>query len=114
MGSDGKPLVRFEQALAAHPHRLLSIQEILAATGASETTLRAHCADALGMSPGRYQRLRHLKLATKELQRAGSATSCIAEIARRFGFESADRFVAEYHAAYGEAPFPTAHDGPAG
>lgn len=53
---------RFEEVLAAHPDRPLHVPELCLAIGVSERTFRLYCAEFLGMSPGRYLRLRQLRL----------------------------------------------------
>jgi AraC-like DNA-binding protein len=97
-------MVRFEAVLAAHPGRLLHIPELCSAIGISEQTLRTCCSRSLGMSAGRYQLLRRLKLAHAELRRADPATLSIAEVTKRYGFADLHRFVTEYQSTYGEMP----------
>ena len=96
---------RFEEMLAAHPDRPLHMPELCAAIGVSERTLRHCCVDFLGMSPGRYLRLRQLRLARAALRRTDCAT--VAEVARRYGFGELGRFASLYRAVYGEAPSAT-------
>ena len=97
-------LVRFEETLAAHPLRHHRLAEICRTIGVSERILRASCARLLGMSPGRYQRLRWLKLVHTALKRANPATVSRAEMMERYGFADFHRFVAEYWNVYGEMP----------
>lgn len=100
-------MIRFEDVLASHPDRQLPMPELCAAVGAPERTLRACCAEFLGMSPGSYARLRRLNLVRTALLRADPATVSIAEIARRYGFSELGRFAAVYRAAFGETPSTT-------
>ena len=98
-------LSAFEDILAIEPHKLLRSREVCAALGISEATLKAACTRTLGMSPGRYQRLRRLKLIRAELVRAKSSPKeCIEDTITRYGFSHLDRFVTEYWRFYGEMP----------
>ena len=58
------------------------------------------------MSPGRYLRLRQLRLARAALRRPDCAAT-VAEVARRYGFGEPGRFASLYRAVYGEAPSAT-------
>ena len=98
---------RFEGVLAAHTDRPLHMRELCMAIGVSERTLRLYCADSLGMSPGRYLRLRQLRLTRAALRNPDSATTSVAEVARRYGFGELGRFAGMYRAVYGEAPSAT-------
>lgn len=97
-------LARFEAVLAANPHRLLEPAEIGRLIGGSEQRLNEVCAQSLGMSPGRYQLLRRLKLARREFSPAASARVSVAGIAMRFGFSDLARLTADYFNQYGEFP----------
>ena len=96
--------IQLEAIFAAHPHRLKRTRDICGALGISEQTLRASCSKLLGMGPGRYQRLRRLKLLRIELMRANPETLDCTEVIKRFGFISLHSFVTEYWNAYGEMP----------
>lgn len=98
-------LSAFETLLAAEPHTLLSTREICSSLNISEATLRANCSLALGMSPGRYQRLRRLKRVRAQLLRTrSSARTAIEELIVRYGFSNLHTFVTEYWRFYGEMP----------
>lgn len=99
------PLAAFEAILAKEPDRLLSTREICASLGTSETAFRAKCSQALGMGPGRYQRLRRLKSVRKELLQGKSASEgAVERTVIRYGFANLHRFVTEYWRFYGEMP----------
>ncbi len=98
---------RFEDVLAAHPDRPLSVPELCLAIGVSERTFRACCAEFLGMSPGQYVRLRRLKLARTALRNPDSAATSVAAVARRYGFRELGRFAGMYRTFYGETPSAT-------
>jgi AraC-like DNA-binding protein len=96
--------VQFEQLLGREPFRLLPIRELCHELGVSEQTLRASCRKVLGMGPGRYQRLRRLKLARRELIHPGAEGTDVAKIMERYKFADLHRFVTEYWQTFGELP----------
>jgi AraC-like DNA-binding protein len=98
---------QFEEALAAHSERVPHLPDLCAAIGVPERTLRACCAEFLGMSPIRYLRLRRLGMARAALRHADPATATVSDIARRHGFLQLGRFAAQYRAVFGEAPSTT-------
>jgi AraC-like DNA-binding protein len=97
-------LLRLETVLSADPGRLRRTQDICDAIGTSPQTLRVACKQRLGMSPGRYQRLRRLKLVRAELIRSAATRASVDDIMRRYWFADIHRFVTEYWNAYGEMP----------
>lgn len=97
-------LIQFEAMLAANPSRILRTQSICEMLGISARSLRRICFKLLGMSPGRYQRLRRLKLIRAELIRPGLATANVDDIMERYGFPDIHHFTGEYWNAYGEMP----------
>jgi AraC-like DNA-binding protein len=97
---------RLEDALSPQDDRQPSMPELCAALGVPERTLRACCVEFLGLSPGRYLRLRRLNLARAALRQADPATT-VAEIAHRFQFSELGRFAADYRAIFGETPSAT-------
>jgi AraC-like DNA-binding protein len=103
---------QFEEALAAHPEHPPHLPELCNAIGVPERTLRACCAEFLGMSPIRYLRLRRLGKVRAALRHADPATANVSDIARRHGFLQLGRFAAQYRAAFGEAPSITLHRAP--
>ena len=56
------------------------------------------------MGPGRYQRLRRLKLMRAELTRSGVERTNVSEVVGRYGFANLQHFVTEYWRVYGEMP----------
>ena len=88
---------RLEKVLAEKFDRQLPMPELCRATGVSERTLRTCCADFLGMSPGQYMRLRHMRLRRLNLMHtalahADPAATSISEIASQYGFTGAWTF----------------------
>jgi len=69
--------------------------------GVHERALRISCLMPLGMSSGRDQRLRRLKL-VRAPQKA--YLESIERVAARYGFHDFHRFVTEYWKFYGEMP----------
>ena len=100
-------MMRFEGALSALGGRQLRTAELCAAIGVKERTLRVCCSEFLGMSPGRYIRLRRLNMVRAELHRADPMTASVAAIARRHQFSELGRFAATYRAVFGEMPSDT-------
>lgn len=100
----GQIAVELEALLTACPQRHWQTKEIPARLGIPKRALQATGTALLGMTFGRYQRLRRLKLARAGLLRfsrtGGDATAAI----RDFGYTDLSRFVAEYWDAYGEMP----------
>jgi AraC-like DNA-binding protein len=97
-------MARFEDILASHDDQQLSTAKLCAAIGVQQRTLRACCAEFIGMSPGDYVRLRRLNLVRAALRRADPETTSIAAVARRYGFSALGRFTALYQTAFGEEP----------
>jgi AraC-like DNA-binding protein len=96
---------RFEKALAERLDQ--PVPDVCATVEVSERTLRTCCAEILGLSPGRYIRLRRLNVARGLLRHADLDTTTVAEIARRSGFSELGRFAAIYRMAFGELPSTT-------
>jgi AraC-like DNA-binding protein len=96
-----------EAFLEANPARAAPTEELAAVLGVSQRTLHSYCADCLGVSPGRYLRLRRLKLVRQALLSAPPNPPLVAAVAKRHGFLGAGRFAATYQAAFGELPSAT-------
>ena len=97
-------IARFEELLAANYDRPLHLQEICAAVGASERTLRLSCIEHLGMGPIRYLWLRRMHLVHRALVQAVPGTTTVTEIATENGFWELGRFAVQYTTLFGEAP----------
>jgi AraC-like DNA-binding protein len=98
-------LAQLEDLLEADP--ITSLAEICASLGVSHRFLRKCCEHNLGISPGRYHRLRRLQLAHRALREGGLGPSSVSAVARRFGFRELGRFAASYRTRYGELPSAT-------
>jgi len=100
-------MTRFENALRIDFGKQPRLSELCAKIGVPQRTLRDCCVKFLGVSPGRYMRLRRLNLVRAELRRADPATSSVAQIARRYCFSELGRFAATYRGMFGESPSVT-------
>jgi AraC-like DNA-binding protein len=97
---------QFEHVLATDLTQRLTVTDLCAKVGVPERTLRACCAEVLGMSPSRFLRLRRLNLVRATLQ-CKPAPSRVGELARRYGFSQPGRFATWYREAFGETPSST-------
>jgi AraC-like DNA-binding protein len=93
----------FEDLLKPEPPP--SMIEIRKALGVSRQLLRECCRKNLGISPGRYRRLRCMQLAHRALRSENPGS--ISAVARRYGFSDPGRFAADYRALYGQLPSAT-------
>jgi AraC-like DNA-binding protein len=100
-------MVRFEEALATYGNPHLSLPALCSAIGVPERSLRACCAEFLGMSPTRYHLLRRLNMARSALRRADPKATSVAEIARNHQFLELGRFAVTYRTVFGEMPSST-------
>jgi AraC-like DNA-binding protein len=99
-------MVRFQEAITAQTSSE-PLAELCALIDVSERSLQRCCSVFLGMSPGRYVRLRRLTLARSAILRIEQETVQVADIALRHGFSDAGRFAASYRAAFAETPLAT-------
>jgi methylphosphotriester-DNA--protein-cysteine methyltransferase len=111
-GSDAKArhsdvMARFDVLLQTYPTRPLTSDELCAALDVSERTLRACCAQHLGMGPVSYMRLRRMQLVHRALSRADPAIAKVSQIAAQHGFSQIGRFAGTYRAQFGELPSVT-------
>ena len=93
--------------VAASARGPLYIDELCAAFGVSEETLRRWSRKHLGMSPMRYLRMRRMHLARRALARADPTATTVTAIATAAGFWELGRFSIEYRALFGERPKET-------
>jgi AraC-like DNA-binding protein len=105
-------MIRFEEVLAEHISETLHTTELCALIGVTERTLRACCAEFLGMSPVRYVLLRRLSRARVALRDADPGGANLLELVRGFGFAELGRFEGAYRAAFGETPLTTLQRAP--
>lgn len=100
-------LTRFVEFLQANPDRPLYLTEICTAIGAAERTLRASCAEHLGMGPIRYLTLRRMHLVRRALLRSDPHEVTVTQIATDTGFWELGRFAVAYRTLFGESPSET-------
>ncbi|HYZ41586.1 MAG TPA: helix-turn-helix transcriptional regulator [Stellaceae bacterium] len=100
-------MIRFEEALAQYLGRPLPMPELSELIGVTDRTLRACCAEFLGISPSRYLQLRRLKQVRVALRDADPLRTNVAEVARAYGVTEMARFAEAYRAAFGETPAAT-------
>jgi AraC-like DNA-binding protein len=100
-------MVGFEEVLAEHVGRLLTMPVLCELIGVSDRTLRVCCAEFIGMSPTQYVLARRLKEVRRVLRDADPDRVNVAEVARHFGFAELGRFAGRYRAAFGETPSTT-------
>ena len=91
--------------IGARPDSVLYAPEICRAIGVSNRTLTTCCHEALGMSPGRYLKLRQMHLARRALKQADARTATVTAIATENGFWDLGRFATAYHGLFGELPW---------
>ncbi len=97
-------IARFEEFLEANPGRPIYLTEICAAIGVAERTLRASCAEHLGMGPIRYLALRRMHLVRRALLRSDTSKATVTQIVTDHGFWELGRFSVAYHLLFGETP----------
>jgi AraC family ethanolamine operon transcriptional activator len=105
--SQEKLLLQVLELLPVGSGRPPRLGELCRRLGVSERTLRSAFVDTLGMAPARYLRLRRLHLLRAALAVADGQRSCVAAIARRFGYSDCGRMAAEYYKIFGEYPSTT-------
>jgi AraC family ethanolamine operon transcriptional activator len=96
-----------EEYLAAHPRALPSLAELCALAGVSERTLEYAFREQLGLTPGRYLRVRRLNGARRELRSGAPDARRVTDVAMRWGFWELGRFASDYRTLFGERPSET-------
>jgi AraC-like DNA-binding protein len=100
-------MTRLESVIAADPYRMLTAMELCSLVGVAQRTLWTCCNEFLGVSPGRYLRLRWLNIVRRALLRTDPATAQVGEIAKLHGVTEIGRFAEVYRKAFGESPSTT-------
>jgi AraC family ethanolamine operon transcriptional activator len=96
-----------EAYLDAHEREILSLADLCAVTDTSERTLEYAFREQLGVTPGRYLRLRRLNGARRDLLAADRGLARVTDVAMRWGFWHLGRFAADYRQLFAERPFET-------
>jgi AraC-like DNA-binding protein len=103
----GEIMIRFEDAIRTLPSATPSLDEVRAALGVSESTLRTCCHAYLGVGPSRYLYLRRMRLANRALRDADDTETSVGQIAKLYGFNDRGGFPKTYRNLFGELPAAT-------
>ncbi|WP_156433412.1 AraC family transcriptional regulator [Bradyrhizobium retamae] len=96
--------------IEAHLDRVVTVADLVTATGVAGRTLFKHFSDFKGVSPMRYLRNARLRQVRQALLRADPEAN-VTEIAMSTGFTHMGRFSVSYRACFGESPSETLRDG---
>ena len=92
-----------------HESEYLSVEQLAAAAGVSERTLRDAFQQYVGVAPVRYLNRRTLHQVRRALKAADSSMATVTEIATKFGVWQLGRFARDYRYLFGELPSETLH-----
>jgi len=92
-----------------HEGEYLSVEQLAAAAGVSERTLRDAFQQYVGVAPVRYLNRRTLHQVRRALKAADPSRSTVTEIATQFGVWQLGRFARDYRYLFGELPSETLH-----
>jgi AraC family transcriptional regulator, ethanolamine operon transcriptional activator len=90
-----------------HEGEYLSVEQLAAAAGVSERTLRDAFQHYFGLAPVRYLNRRTLNQVRKALQAADASVTTVTEIATQFGVWELGRFARDYRLLFDELPSET-------
>jgi len=88
-------------------HEHVSIADMVAATGVSESTLRVAFRESFGLSPMQYLRLRTLHQVERTLRGAEPDETTVADVLLRHGVWEFGRFAGRYRRLFDELPSET-------
>ena len=92
-----------------HEGEYLSVEQLAAAAGVSERTLRDAFQQYVGVAPVRYLNRRTLNQVRRALKAADPSMATVTEIATKFGVWQLGRFARDYRYLFGELPSETLH-----
>ena len=92
-----------------HEGEYLSVEQLAAAAGVSERTLRDAFQQYVGVAPVRYLNRRTLHQVRRALKAADPSMATVTEIAMQFGVWQLGRFARDYRYLFGELPSETLH-----
>jgi AraC family ethanolamine operon transcriptional activator len=92
-----------------HEGEYLSVEQLAAAAGVSERTLRHAFQQYVGVAPVRYLNRRTLHQVRRALKAADPSRATVTEIATQFGVWQLGRFARDYRYLFGELPSETLH-----
>jgi len=90
-----------------HDGEFMSVEQLAAAAGVSERTLRDAFQHYFGLAPVRYLNRRTLHQFRKALQAADPSVATVTEIATQFGVWQFGRLARDYRFLFGELPSET-------
>ncbi|MGA3210223.1 MAG: helix-turn-helix domain-containing protein [Terriglobales bacterium] len=115
----GRPVVPRERIISIalafvdqHAGEYLSVEQVAAAAGVSERTLRDAFQRYFGVSPVRYLNLRTLHQVRGVLKAADPSLATVTGIAAQFGVWQFGRFARDYRLLFNELPSQTLRDLP--
>ena len=89
------------------PNDVVTIKDLVAATGVSHRTLQAGFQRFLGTSPQKYLQLRRLHQARKLLRDPQNGYDTVTQVAATLGLWDFGRFASRYQQVFGELPSTT-------
>ena len=92
-----------------HEGEYLSVEQLAAAAGVSERTLRDAFQHYFGLAPVRFLNRRTLHQVRRALKEADPSKATVTEIATQFGVWQLGRFARDYRCLFGELPSETLH-----
>ena len=98
---------QFLEFLTANPNRALSAEEMCAAIGVAERTLRDACEKHLGMGPIRYLTVHRMHEVHRALISADASNTTVTRVAMEHGFAELGRFSVAYRSLFRESPSET-------
>jgi AraC family ethanolamine operon transcriptional activator len=96
-----------DEYMRAHLEASITLMSLCKALHISERPLNYGFQEVFGVSPMAYLKTLRLQAVRTQLQLADPATTAIAEIANRFGFQSLGHFSRDYKTMFGELPSET-------
>lgn len=96
-----------DEYLRSHLETPITLMSLCKALHISERPLNYGFQEVFGVSPIAYLKTLRLQAVRTQLQQADPATTAIADIAKRFGFQSLGHFSRDYKTMFGELPSKT-------
>jgi AraC family transcriptional regulator, ethanolamine operon transcriptional activator len=92
-----------------HGGEYVAVEQLAAAAGVSQRTLRDAFRGYFGAAPVQYLNRRTLHLVRKALKASDPSMATVTEIATQFGVWELGRFARDYRSLFGELPSKTLH-----
>ncbi|MDJ0847170.1 MAG: helix-turn-helix transcriptional regulator [Myxococcota bacterium] len=100
-------ITRAAELIEDMPDVTITLEDMVAASGVSERTLRTDFRRFFGVSPHRYLLMRRLHRARKLLREARHGEVTVGEVATALGMWDLGRFASRYRSLFGELPSET-------